>query len=1251
MGRAGIDRALGDDDEPGGRDVRGEPFLDERQHADCVLAGRPCHCEIRLLLGAELHDHGGREGGHSGKVGDVGVVLGLWQERAVTDDGQVGCFGGGGGQRHPVHGEQRLVGKRVAGCGRVEFAEGQAADGDDGGARFVGQGHRQAVAHRRRGQAHSGGPGVGGVHADVGPGEREQRAVHTGAGLGDRMQGGVEQGRMHAVARDAGLLRQRDLGEDLLAPAPDRADPLEQLPVRQTLIGQVQVEPVQVLRHGTGRRPNRIGNLLQMNRFAEPPGRVTRPSAGRVVTLVRFGLRVDRYFIRVDRDLNPHSAPLREHQRGLDDQLGQVRPVGLVPGPDRHLDQRRTGHHGRPGHHVLGQPRLRRDGKTAGEDQSAGRREVDGRSEQRVTGGAEAQTGRAAPARARTQPVALPGKGVAGQVGALGSGAGEEARPVDEPAPHRELRDAGHQAEGFVPVAALQRDPGLVLGLALGAEGREDAVRAEFGERAYPALPERGDGVGEADGFPHLPHPVPRVEQLVRALGAGEGGDDRDLGCGVGDRPGDGGELLEHRLHERGVEGVRDPEAAYPDIRERRFDLVDRGLGTGDDNRFRTVDRGDAHALDRGDGLANRFFGGLDGEHRATGRQSLHQPAPGRHDRAGIGQGPDPGYVSGGQFTDGVPGQQGRLHAPGLQETEQRHLDREEAGLGPDRVADRPLAADHRLQREAGPVEVFFQAGTDRVEGGREDRIGRIQLLPHADPLRTLAGEDERDLADRAGQTGDRRTTVGQDRQLGLQLGGGTSEDDGAVRHLGPGGGQGPGQVESRLGPDLARGELGQAGGLGQKTGLAAGRDQPREHARSRNTGKRWPAHLGLRRLLQDHVRVGATEPEARHPGPPRAAGLRPGRGRGHQPDRPGAPVDLLTRRVHVQSGRNHAVPHRLDHLDDSGHPGRGLGVADVRLHRTQKHRAGLVVFPAVGRQQGLGLDRVAEHGPGAVSLHHVHVRRGAPGGGQGRPDPPLLGRAVGGGEPVRGAVLVHRAAPHHRVDAMPVATSVRKLLHNQDTHALAPAGAVGGVGIGLAAAVYGQTALPGEFDEGSGGGHHRRAAGQGEVALARAQGLDGEVKGDQGRGAGRVHGHRRAFQPEHVGHPAGRHPTGIAGADVALDLFGELRRDLAGAVVVIDQAGEHAGGAAGQAFRVDARVFQRFPGGLQQQALLRVHRQRLTRADPEEGRVEIAGLMQEGAGASVGLAAGGRIRINDAFPGRSAIGRKAGDRVRFRRQ
>ncbi len=80
--------------------------------------------------------------------------------------------------------------------------------------------------------------------------------------------------------------------------------------------------------------------------------------------------------------------------------------------------------------------------------------------------------------------------------------------------------------------------------------------------------------------------------------------------------------------------------------------------------------------------------------------------------------------------------------------------------------------------------------------------------------------------------------------------------------------------------------------------------------------------------------------------------------------------------------------------------------------------------------------------------------------------------------------------------------------------------------------------------------------------------------------------------------------------------------------VVVVDQAGEDAGAGAAQRGRVDPGALERLPGGLQQQPLLRVHRQGLTRRDPEEDGVELGRVVEEPALTYVALADGSRVGV-----------------------
>ena len=180
---------------------------------------------------------------------------------------------------------------------------------------------------------------------------------------------------------------------------------------------------------------------------------------------------------------------------------------------------------------------------------------------------------------------------------------------------------------------------------------------------------------------------------------------------------------------------------------------------------------------------------------------------------------------------------------------------------------------------------------------------------------------------------------------------------------------------------------------------------------------------------------------------------------------------------------------------------------------------------------------------------------------------------------------------------------------------ALGPADAVGRVGERLAAAVRGQAALAGELDQRGRGRHDGDAAGQRERALPVAQRLRGQVQRDQRGRARGVHGDRGAFEAERVGDPAGhdaRRRCRCPGSPRC-----RRRRRAVAAVVVVHDAGEHAGPAAAQGNRVDARAFERLPGRFQQQSLLRRRSRRpragSSRRSPRRTRPRRAGSRRSG--------------------------------------
>ena len=218
-----------------------------------------------------------------------------------------------------------------------------------------------------------------------------------------------------------------------------------------------------------------------------------------------------------------------------------------------------------------------------------------------------------------------------------------------------------------------------------------------------------------------------------------------------------------------------------------------------------------------------------------------------------------------------------------------------------------------------------------------------------------------------------------------------------------------------------------------------------------------------------------------------------------------------------------------------------------------------------------------------------------------------------------------------HRQDVVPVAPGVRQPLEQHQAAPSPQADAVGGGGERLAPAVGGQAALAAELDEAPGVAMTVAPPARARLALAVAQGLHGQVDGDQGGGAGGVDGDRRAFQAQGVGDAAGGDAGGAAGAEEAFVACGGAGE--AGGVVVVHDAGEDAGGGAAQGGGGDAGVFEGFPGGFEQEPLLGVHGQGFAGADAEEGGVELAGVVEEPAVA--GVAGAGVVGVGVVERGR----------------
>ena len=94
----------------------------------------------------------------------------------------------------------------------------------------------------------------------------------------------------------------------------------------------------------------------------------------------------------------------------------------------------------------------------------------------------------------------------------------------------------------------------------------------------------------------------------------------------------------------------------------------------------------------------------------------------------------------------------------------------------------------------------------------------------------------------------------------------------------------------------------------------------------------------------------------------------------------PERPVDVRRWVRRMQGLGKQPMLQRQHHLDDSGDAGGGLGVAEVGLDGAQPERPILGMTRAVGGEQRLGFDRIAESRASTVGLDGIDVSGREPG-------------------------------------------------------------------------------------------------------------------------------------------------------------------------------------------------------------------------------------------------------------------------------
>ena len=252
------------------------------------------------------------------------------------------------------------------------------------------------------------------------------------------------------------------------------------------------------------------------------------------------------------------------------------------------------------------------------------------------------------------------------------------------------------------------------------------------------------------------------------------------------------------------------------------------------------------------------------------------------------------------------------------------------------------------------------------------------------------------------------------------------------------------------------------------------------------------------------------------------------------------------------------------DDLEQAGHTGRGLQVADVGLHRADQERPSAGRFRRNGGQ-GLDLDRIAQPRASAVGLD---VTRPAPAAGRRRPvrpgSPPPCAGPLGAVRPLLAAILVDGRTADHRQDPVAVAPRRDSRFSTTTPHPSAwpkPSAEASKVLHRPSGAIIRDWHIETTFPETGSGARRRPTPGR----THRPQRPAGQVQRHQRRGAGRVDRDGRTLQAQHVGQPPGGDSVRRARAEVRVESRRVAQLQLEIGIVAGRQANVNAGPAAAQ--------------------------------------------------------------------------------------
>ena len=718
--------------------------------------------------------------------------------------------------------------------------------------------------------------------------------------------------------------------------------------------------------------------------------------------------------------------------------------------------------------------------------------------------------------------------------------AGPERAELHRHAERGQLGQRAQQRGRAIGPATIERDRDMrTIREDLPDQVAEHGARADLDEGVDAGGGHGLDHLREADRLGDLPtqaRALGRRVALVRRRGlARVDRHARGREAQLGQERGEG---LRARGHDRRVEGRRDrePPDLHAGLLEHLLGLGDRLGRPADDALIGRVEVGQHDLVEASEQLADARLRGHDGAHRAGLRERAslgHQLAATPRDAEHVLLAEHARGVQGRDLAEAVPRDRAGLDAELAEHRQQRRARAADRRLSPLRGPQRQLVGlagrvVEARDREHDPLEPEPEVRR-AIPSSARGREVHGQVGAHLHVLAALAGEEQ---ADRslpgtdavAGPVGRLELGLG----LGLDLPGRALEPSSQVARVSQ-------QRQSSRGvgvelllrlpsrptkdPRLVGSGRPRTSTLGNRSTIgAADRDQLGRH-RAQQLG----VLARTRVLLEQQVEVRTTEAERAHARATQVIGAADPRSRlGVEVEGRVLDVELGVGPLDLDRRRQHLVVQRHHGLEEPGRAGGRLGVADLRLDRSERAPLRLALADREGQLQPAELGRVAGLGPGPVGLDQLDRVRLEAGVGLGAAQG--LGLALGHRriDALRLAVRRRADPTQHRVDVIAVALGVGEALERDHAQTLAEHRAVGRVREGPAITRGRERRGLAEAHEHEDVVERVDAARDDQIRVAQVELLRGHVDRREGRGARGIGHAVGPAEVEAVGDPTG---------------------------------------------------------------------------------------------------------------------------------